>query len=118
MVCFLTASVSVWSSICHADDSSCVVFECLVQFVVEVFSIDGLAALARPSRIAALNHELANGTVELCVVVGAARGQRQEILARAGSLRTEELQLQIAQIRVQRDGHGGKGSERGENRRL
>ena len=51
------------------------------DFVVEILAVDALSSFARSCRIAALDDELLNVSVEDGVVIVARGGERQEVLA-------------------------------------
>lgn len=54
--------------------------EFIDEFVLKVFAVNALTALARACRIPALDHKALNVAVEHCVVVVVAGTQREEVL--------------------------------------
>lgn len=95
--CALTTAVGVRSAIGHADYSSHVVLEAVVEFVVEVFPVDRLTALPGAGRIAALQHELRDVAMKEGAIVVAARGKGEKVRARLRCLLAEELRLDVAE---------------------
>ena len=62
-------AVGVWASVCHGELSRLGVLE-LKVFVRELFAVDGLSASAvAAGKVAALEHELGNDTVERAALV-------------------------------------------------
>lgn len=76
----LTA-VCVWPTVGHAQDSSSGVFQVSANLVFEFLAVNGATASTSAGRIACLNHEVRDDTVEDDIVVVAAFGKCREVLA-------------------------------------
>lgn len=92
----------------EAEASFVFVVSVAVAFVVAVAAVGGrkdrLASFPRPRRVSSLDHEPLDIPVEDGVVVLAAGGQREEVLAGQGGGVAAELELEVAERRVQREG--------------
>lgn len=79
-------SVRVGSGIGHREDSSAGVLQVTMQFVAKLCSVYGGSTSTRSSRIAALNHEVPDDSVEDHIIVVAAPGQLGKVPARVGGM--------------------------------
>lgn len=82
----LTA-VGVGPGVGHGQDPRARVLEVLPDLVLELVAINRRAAPARASRVAALDHKVANHPVKHGAVVVAPRRERAKVFARLGRVR-------------------------------
>ena len=99
-------SVRVGPAVGHRDDAPHGVLLVGVDLVVELAPPDALAALARARGVAALQHEALDVAVEERVVVVARRGEREKVEGCARHDVAVDLELERAEVRVQRHRHG------------
>ena len=100
--------VRVGPAVGHGDDAPHGVLLVGVDLVVELAPPDALAALARARGVAALQHEALDVAVEERVVVVARRGEREEVEGCARHDVAVDLELERAEVCVQRHRHGAK----------
>lgn len=63
------ASIRVGTAVCHTQDARPRVFQAGVDFVCELFAVNGATASTGSGRIACLKHEVGDDAVEDDVVV-------------------------------------------------
>lgn len=62
------ASIRVGTAVCHTQDARPCMFQASVDFICELFAVDGATALTGSGRIACLKHEVGDDAVEDVVV--------------------------------------------------
>ncbi len=73
----------------------------LYLFYFERFAVDWLATLTRASRIASLRNEVLNNPVKYRAIVVALHAELHKVPTRLGRLLWPELDLYLAQTRIQ-----------------
>lgn len=63
------ASIRVGTTVCHTQDARPCMFQAVVDFVCELFTVDGATASTGSGRIACLKHEVGDDAVEDDIVV-------------------------------------------------
>lgn len=102
------AAVGVGALVGHAQNTTLVVLELRLDLILEGLPIDTGTVLCRSGRRrAGLDHERRNETVEGRVIIGVGCAEGEEVVRRLGTGAAEELELEVAMGRVQRDGHVG-----------
>ena len=91
-------AIRILAFIRHADHAPRVMGEGAIEFVREVFVPDGRAAFARPRRIAALEHEVADVSVEDDAVIVALFAQLYEVPHGFGGEFREEFEVDGAVV--------------------
>ena len=102
------ASIRVGSAVRHRDGPPFVVLQLRPDFILELVVRrvkDAPSSLPRATGVSTLYHEALDVAMEQRPVVVTTGTQRKEILGRERRLLTEDLDLDIAQTRVQADRH-------------
>lgn len=74
------AAIRARAAVGHGHNAAPVVLERRVEFVCQVAAPNTFAALARARGVPPLHHEFTNIAVKKRILIGARRGQRQEVL--------------------------------------
>lgn len=78
------AAVGVLAAVGHAEDSGARVFQRRVDLVFKLVPVDACPSAPRPRRVARLDHEVRDDSVEDDAVVVVSLRQRRKVLARLG----------------------------------
>lgn len=98
-------AIRVGAIVCHRNHSSDVVFEMLAVLVFKFTAPYTRSSFACACWIASLNHETFNVPMERAATVEAAGTQSKKVLARFRCALAEELDFDVPQVGVKRDGH-------------
>ena len=101
--------VGVLTAVGHAEDASARVLQAGVDLVGKLAAVDGGAAAAGASGVAALDHKVGDDAVEGAAVVVAALHERLEVFAGARRVVGVQLDGDVAHGGLEDDagGHGG-----------
>ena len=104
------AAIRVGPGICHADGVWPIVPQRGVKFVLERAPPDAVAACTVAQRVACLDHEFANYTMEHHVVVVAVARMRGKVLHRLWRGRGEQAEMDVSARGVNRGRLDGTGA--------